>query len=105
MVLQMLTNMRRLDNAGDADRLNLLPRSDPGQQQQMWRADRTGAHDHLLGRVHYRGLATRSAICDAGGDCLAVGAVEEHARRLRAGDNRQVRTLLRLAGEKRLIGA
>src|SRR6516162_2435008 len=52
-----VADMRRINDTGDADGLNLLPRSDPGQQQQVWRADRTGAQDHLLGRVHHHGLA------------------------------------------------
>src|SRR5204862_6732045 len=40
-----------------------------------------------------------------GGGLLAGLAFEEHPGRLRAGDDRQVRPVFRLTGEKRLIGA
>src|SRR5271166_1398887 len=55
--------------------------------------------------MRLQGLALGDAVLDAGGSHPAVGTVEDHLRRLGAGDDRQVRALLRLAGDERPISA
>ena len=97
--------MRRVDLAADARHLKLLSRSDARQQQELGRADRAGAQDHLPRGVNRPGLAGGVLVFDTGGDGAPTFAFEQHPGRPRAGDDRQIGTLLRLAGEEGLIGA
>ena len=77
----MFAEMRRVDETRDADGVQLLPRTDPGQRQELQRADHSGAQDHLLGGVSGHRLAGGGAVLDARGAPLPGRACQDHALR------------------------
>jgi hypothetical protein len=71
----------------------------------MRRADRAGAQNHFLAGICNQDLARAGAIFDTGGGQSSGLFFEDHAGGLRAGDDREVWPMLRLAFEEGVIGA
>jgi len=65
MVLQVLPDTGKIGYRVDAHGLQPGGRADPGQHQQLRRADRPSAHDHLTGRMRL-GLGAVAQATDAG---------------------------------------
>ena len=59
MVLQVLPDAGEVGDRVDAQGAQLPGRADPGQQEQLRRADRARAHDHLTGGVRLRPVRRR----------------------------------------------
>src|SRR5262249_35221123 len=101
VILQMLADMRLVQDAYHASCLELAARPDARQHQEVRRADCARAENNLFGSVSRVRLPNGNAIFDA----LGGAPFQNDADRLRAGDDRQIGPRLRRALKKSGIGA
>ncbi len=85
MVLQVLADPGQRVRDRDADAAEMVGIADPGQLQDMRRADRAAGQDHLGQRVDALGLAAAREL-----DPDRALAVEQHAMHQRVGDDLEV---------------
>ncbi len=76
MVLEVLADARQVGDDADPMLAQLRGRADPGEQQQLWRAECAGGEDRLLARRGHPGAAPL-AVAHAGG-AAAVDLDAEH---------------------------
>ncbi len=88
VVLQTAADVRRVDDDVDAERQQLLSRSDAGQQEQLRGAHRPAAQHDLAGRAE--DLAPAAHI---GLDADGAAALDDHACGLGEGADLEVRAL------------
>ena len=73
MVLEVLPDPGQVGHDVDAQGAQLGGRADPGQQEQLRRADRARAHDHLTGGAGLGGCAV-TEVADAGAAAVTARA-------------------------------
>ena len=105
MVLEVLADVGSVELARHADRFELGLRPDAGQHQDVGRPHRSGAEHHLLGGPGGGGLAVGGPVLDPGRPQLAGLALQDHPGHLRPADHLEVRSLLDVAFEERVVRA
>src|SRR5215472_17009445 len=100
----MLAHVRRVDVARNANGFDFPSWSDSRQQQQVRGSDRPPAHYDFLGRGDGTFVSVGRPVLDAGRDLLPCRTFQDHARCLRVGDDREVRSSFGFALEKRMVG-
>ena len=84
MVVQVLADARQVDRRRDADRAQVIGRTDAGEHQELRRAEGAGADDHLARGEGLAGLAAHGV-----GQAEGPPLVEQHPLAERAGPDGQ----------------
>src|SRR5499427_10185164 len=100
----MLAHVWRVDVARNTDGFDFPSWSDSRQQQQVRGSDRPPAQYDFLGLGDGTFFSVGRPVLDAGGDLLSWRTFHDHARCLRVGDDREVRSSFGFALEKRMVG-
>ena len=105
MVLEVLADVGSVELARQADGFEFLLRPDAGQHEDLGRTDRSCAEDHLLVGPGDDGLAVGRPVLDPGRSQLAGSVLQDHSGDLRPADHLDVRPLLDLPLEERVVRA
>ena len=86
VILEVAANAREIDRSRDAERAQMIARTDPGEQQEFWGVDRTSRENHLMLGMHFAHTAAMPE--DQAG---AAPGLDRQALRHCTGQDRQAR--------------